>query len=263
MPITGKLLGALIGSIAGPLGTILGGFIGHLFDRAAEERQFLGSASAARIGAEGFAERGRAGDPVSQAQVNFLTCLIGLSIRVAEADGLVRATHVKAMKEFFRRNFSFGPSDQELIQRLIEEMYRNRHRIDVPGLCGYYAALSTYEGRVLLLRLLYQIARADAAGVTSREEELILRIALYLGLDERAAAQARAEFGADGGRAWEVLGVTPDAGVEEIKAAYRQLSLQHHPDRVANLGPEFVKVAEEKFKAIQKAYEEIRRQKGF
>jgi DnaJ like chaperone protein len=260
MPITGKLLGALIGSIAGPLGTLLGGFIGHLFDRAAEERQFLGAASAARLAAD----RERPGaDAVSQAQVNFLTCLIGLSLRVADADGLVRATHVQAMKDFFRRNFSFGSADQDLIQGLIEEMYRNRQRIDVPGLCAYYAAVSTYEGRVLLLRLLYQIARADAAGVTSREEELIFRIALHLGLDERAVGQARAELTPEKGRAWEILGIPRDASVEEIKSAYRQLSLQHHPDRVANLGPEFVKVAEEKFKAIQEAYEEIRRAKGF
>ncbi len=260
MPFTGKLLGALIGSIAGPLGTILGGFIGHLFDRAAEERQFLGAATSARISAD---QDWAGSDPVSQAQVNFLTCLIGLSIRVAEADGMVRATHVQAMKEFFRRNFSFGPSDQELIQRLIEEMYRNRQRIDVPGLCGYYAAISTTEGRVLLLRLLYQIARADSAGVTPREEDLILRIALYLGLDERAVGQARAEFTRDRGKAWDILGISPDASIEEIKAVYRQLTLQHHPDRVANLGPEFVKVAEEKFKTIQEAYEEVRRQKGF
>ncbi|MGA2763527.1 MAG: DnaJ domain-containing protein [Spirochaetia bacterium] len=54
-----------------------------------------------------------------------------------------------------------------------------------------------------------------------------------------------------------------DADVEQIKAAYRQLTIQNHPDRVANLGPEFVRVAEEKFKAIQEAYEEIRRRKGF
>jgi DnaJ like chaperone protein len=39
--------------------------------------------------------------------------------------------------------------------------------------------------------------------------------------------------------------------------------LKHHPDKVANLGPEFVRVAEEKFKAIQRAYEDIRRERGF
>jgi len=261
MPITGKLLGALIGSIAGPLGTLLGGLVGHLFDRAAEERTLLGTASAARLAAEGAWAAGP--DSVSEAQVAFLTCLIGLSIRVADADGRVRESHVDAMKSFFQSAFPFGPADQQLIRRLIDEMYRSRTQIDVPGLCAYYAAVSTWEGRVLLLRLLYQIARADPDGVTEAEETLIRRIAGLLGLDERVLAQVRAELLGDAGGAWEVLGLRPDAGVEEIKTAYRALSLKHHPDKVANLGPEFVKVAEEKFKAIQRAYDDIRRQRGF
>ena len=84
-----------------------------------------------------------------------------------------------------------------------------------------------------------------------------------LGLGEQVFRQVRAEFIRESGRAWEVLGIDRGAGVDEIKNAYRQLSLANHPDRVANLGPEFVKVAEEKFKAIQEAYQEIRREKGF
>jgi DnaJ like chaperone protein len=262
MAIAGKLLGALIGSIGGPLGTIIGGFIGHLFDRASEEREALSSASRGRFGAADFSGQAVA-DPVSQAQVNFLTCLIGLSIRVASVDGTVKTSHMEAMKAFFRQNFSFPDVDQDIIQRLIDEMYANRDRIDVQSLASYYAAVSTYEGRVLLLRLLFQIARADAAGVTRSEEELIRRIAAFLGLGEQAFRQVRAEFMRDGGGAWEALGVPPTASVDEIKAAYRQLCMQNHPDKVANLGPEFVKVAEEKFKAVQAAYEEIRRQKGF
>ena len=204
----------------------------------------------------------RTGDPVSQAQINFLTCLIGLSVTVASADGRVKVAHVEAMRDFFRRNFSFPVADQDLIQRLIDEMYRNRDRIDVQGLCAYYAAVSTPEGRVLLLRLLFQIARSDAAGVTRVEEELIRRIALLLGLGEQVFRQVGAEFLHESGRAYAILGVDRNAGIEEIKSAYRQLSMANHPDKVANLGPEFVKVAEEKFKAIQEAYEEISREKG-
>jgi DnaJ like chaperone protein len=256
MAITGKLIGALIGSIAGPLGTLFGGLVGHLFDRASEERGLL-------EGGAGAAEGVTQGDPVSQAQINFLTCLIGLSVSVASADGQVKRTHIEAMRTFFRRNFSFPDADQYLIQRLIEEMYASRDRIDVPGLCAYYAAMSTPEGRVLLLRLLFQIARSDADGVTRVEEEHIRGISRLLGLAEQAFRQVRAEFVRESGRAWEVLGVPRDAGVEEIKSAYRQLMLANHPDKVANLGPEFVKVAEEKFKVIQEAYEEIRREKGF
>ncbi|MBL7081549.1 MAG: molecular chaperone DnaJ [Candidatus Omnitrophica bacterium] len=50
---------------------------------------------------------------------------------------------------------------------------------------------------------------------------------------------------------YEVLGVKKNAGLDEIKKAYRTLALRHHPDRVS---PEQKKEAEEKFKEISEAY---------
>jgi len=47
---------------------------------------------------------------------------------------------------------------------------------------------------------------------------------------------------------YEVLGVPRNAGKDDIKAAYRKLAMQYHPDR--NKSPE----AEEKFKEISEAY---------
>ena len=255
MAIAGKLIGALIGSIAGPFGTIFGGLIGHLFDRAVEDRRLLSS--------DGNFEDERFDDPVSQAQINFFACLVGLSIAVADAGGRLRSSHLEALRSFFRRSVPFGPADQELIQRLIDEMSANRSRIDIEGMCAYYRSISGYEGRFLLLRLLFQIAEADAEGVAAAEESLIHRISALLGIDEGGYRRVRAEFLRGAGRAYEILGVGSDATAEEIKSAYRRLVVENHPDRVANLGPELVKVAEEKFKSIQAAYEEIRQEKGF
>lgn len=48
---------------------------------------------------------------------------------------------------------------------------------------------------------------------------------------------------------YELLGVQRDASDNEIKKAYRKMAMKHHPDR--NLNDE---AAEEKFKAVQKAY---------
>lgn len=50
--------------------------------------------------------------------------------------------------------------------------------------------------------------------------------------------------------AYEVLGVSRQAGDEEIKKAFRRLAMEHHPDR--NPGD---KEAEEKFKEASEAHE--------
>lgn len=58
---------------------------------------------------------------------------------------------------------------------------------------------------------------------------------------------------------YQVLGVSRDASDEEIKRAYRQLSRKYHPD--ANINNPNKAQAEEKFKDVQQAYEQIMREK--
>jgi len=54
---------------------------------------------------------------------------------------------------------------------------------------------------------------------------------------------------------WEILGVPRSASQKEIKEAYRKKSMEYHPDRVAHLGPELKKVADEEFRKIKHAYD--------
>lgn len=58
---------------------------------------------------------------------------------------------------------------------------------------------------------------------------------------------------------YEILGVSPDADQAEIKAAYRRMANQYHPDKVAHLGKEFQELAEQRFKEIQEAYDRLAR----
>jgi DnaJ like chaperone protein len=57
---------------------------------------------------------------------------------------------------------------------------------------------------------------------------------------------------------YNVLNVGRNASQEEIKKAYRKLAGKYHPDKVAHLGDEFKKLAEERFKEIQEAYQSLK-----
>lgn len=58
---------------------------------------------------------------------------------------------------------------------------------------------------------------------------------------------------------YAVIGVTRDASDEEIKKAYRSLSRKYHPD--SNINNPNAKQAEQKFKEIQVAYDQIQKEK--
>ena len=58
---------------------------------------------------------------------------------------------------------------------------------------------------------------------------------------------------------YEVLGVSRDASDDEIKKAYRMLSRRYHPD--ANVNNPNKDAAEEKFKQVQQAYDQIMKER--
>lgn len=54
---------------------------------------------------------------------------------------------------------------------------------------------------------------------------------------------------------YKVLQVPRDATREEIHKAWVSLAAQYHPDKAAHLGPDLQKLAERRFKEIQRAYD--------
>ncbi len=54
---------------------------------------------------------------------------------------------------------------------------------------------------------------------------------------------------------FDILGVSPNASKQEIQSAYKQAIKKYHPDKLSHLGEEFSNLANEKFLAIQKAYD--------
>ena len=57
--------------------------------------------------------------------------------------------------------------------------------------------------------------------------------------------------------AYDVLGVNRNASDEEVKRAYREMLRKYHPDNFAGTNNPLASLAEEKFKEVQDAYNEI------
>jgi Protein of unknown function (DUF4236)/DnaJ domain len=62
--------------------------------------------------------------------------------------------------------------------------------------------------------------------------------------------------------ALKALGLSPSASSEEIVSAYRSMAKMYHPDRLANLAPEFIELAETRMKEINAAYEVLKKQQS-
>jgi len=56
---------------------------------------------------------------------------------------------------------------------------------------------------------------------------------------------------------YEVLGLEPNASVEEIREAFHRLAVQYHPDKVHHMGEDFREMAHFRFKELMRAYETL------
>lgn len=117
-----------------------------------------------------------------------------------------------------------------------------------------------YSARLQLLHFLFGIALADGS-VEEQERLLIERISRELGLESRDFESIQAMFIRNVNADYKILEIEPGASNEELKKAYRRMAMKYHPDKVIHLGEDFQKAANEKFQMVNKAYENIKKER--
>ena len=257
--------GALGWSFGGPIGAIIGLAIGSLIDGAADQSGSLlgeGRSRQSRSRRQSHPYRTTRqtrtkSKPTTQSG-DFEVSLLILASVVIKADG--RQDQVEL--DYVRSQFvsMYGKERANHAFRLFKNI--NKQDIPIRKVCFQIRDMMDHSSRLQLLHFLFGIAKADGV-VTDSEIDQIYMMAGYLRISNRDYESIKAMFYNSKDNAYKILEVEKSATDDEIKRAYRKMAKKYHPDRVIHLGKEHQEGAEEKFRQVQKAYEQLQKERGF
>lgn len=242
MSIWGKIIGGVAGfAVGGPLGALVGGAAGHVYDKTKGD--------------------GTPPDRSAEKQVAFTIAVIALGAKLAKADGTVSKDEIAAFRQVFR----VAPDEVKNVARVFNLARKHAHGYE--PYARQIAGMFRDQPAVLeeLLAALFHIAKADGV-VHPAERQFLNDVAEIFGFGPDAFARVSAgQAGIDEGDPYVILGVAGDAPEAEIKAAWRQLTRENHPDLLVAQGmpQEFIDLANEKMATINAAYDRIARSRGF
>lgn len=254
MSFWGKILGGMAGfAMGGPFGAVVGASVGHALDQGA------------------VPGRGAGGVPPHAADMAallggkeslFAIGVVVLAAKLAKVDGNVKRAEIDAFKQVFH----VPPQNMTEVGRLFDQA-----RDSAEGWEPFARKLGEAfaDNKAVLedvLAALVFIARADGPIVTS-EGRILRGVHGAFGLD--AAAWERAKAGVAGHVApagpdpYAVFGLPRDASDEDIRAAWRKLMRENHPDTLAARGvpQEFIQRATDKVAEINAAWDRIKRER--
>ena len=254
-----KWIGASIGwSFGGPIGAIIGLALGSVIDAMADgkENPFIGQGQTTR--GRGSTYRTQPRQRPQTESGDFEVSLLVLASVVIKADGVQDQREL----DFVRQQFSnmYGKERANHAFKLFKNI--SKQNISVRPVCLQIRQMMDHPSRLQLMHFLFGIAKADGT-VTNDEERQIYTISGYLGISSRDYESIKAMFYNSSENAYKVLEITKSATVSEIKKAYRKMAKKYHPDKVIHLGKEHQEGAEEKFRQVQAAYEQIQKERRF
>ena len=187
--------------------------------------------------------------------VAFAIAVIALGAKLAKADGTVTRDEVRA----FREVFVIPPEEEANAAKVF-----NLARQDVAGFDVYARRIAAlfddgHEALIDLLEGLFHIATADGE-YHEAENAVLLEVASIFGLTDREFRSLRARCVPDAAPdPYEVLGVTPDMSLSEIRKVWSRAVRDSHPDVMIARGvpEEAIRMAEQRLIAINRAWEEI------
>jgi len=231
--ISGKQI--LWGSLGWAFGGPIGGILGVIFAGSSEKnyRQV---------------KQSQAGD--------FMVSLLVLFAKVMKADGKLLKSELDYVKSFLKRNLS--RQQAQVFIKMFQEILKQEY--STAEVCRQIQRSMDHPSRLELMHVLFGLSASDGE-IHPEEVRVIHTISGYLNISNKDYESIKAIFIKDINSVYKILEIDSSASDNDVKKAYRKMAVKYHPDKVAHLGKEIQKTAEDKFKAVNDAYSEIKKQR--
>ena len=235
MSIWGKILGGATGfAFGGPIGALLGGAAGHAIDKIKTKKKLP--------------------EETALKQIGFTIGVIVLSAKMAKADGKVTEDEIRAFKE----KINVPDSEIKNVAKLWDQAKKTTDGFQIYA--RQIANLLEKNSSVLeeLLKLLIIIALADGK-ITIPEIKYLKEVGNIFGFSEEDFERIYSSKSGVSSDPYQILGVSRDASIDEIKQKWKQLAINHHPDRLISQGiPEdLIHKSTSRLKEINNAWDTI------
>lgn len=247
----GKMVGGTIGfMIGGPIGAVAGAAFGHTFVDKRDNTSFIDTNIYQKLS---YGE---------EAQLTFFVAAFSMLAKIAKADGRVSEKEIESIDSFMFNDLHLDSQSRESAINIFRQAINSQESFEAFATQFYQTFSSQPRIIELMMDILFRVSVADG-GITLEEERLLLSAARIFNYSPTDYARLKSMYIKESNRFYAVLQCDETASNEEIKKQYRKLVSEYHPDKIASKGlpEEFINFAGDKFREIQEAYDNIKKER--
>ena len=259
----GKMIGGTIGfALGGPLGAVAGAAFGHTFVDKKEQVYLSSRPGASRPGASRYGAQETLSSN-EEAQLVFFTAAFSMLAKISKADGQITENEISAIESFMKRDLQLDLNSQQTAINIFRQAVDSPESFDAFA-NQFYSVFRTQSNIIeLMMDVLLRVSTADG-NISSEEETMLLSATRIFNYSTADYARFKSKYVKETNKYYAVLKCDETSSNEEIKKQYRKLVTEYHPDKIEAKGlpEEFIKFANDKFKEIQEAYDNIKKERG-
>ena len=185
--------------------------------------------------------------------------LLSLASLVIKADGIVNQKELDFVRQYFVQ--AYGKEQANATFKVFNEEIKKK-QLSAQKIAAFLRNRMRYESRLQIIHFLFSVAKADGQ-ISDSEVREINNITGFLGINHRDFESIKAMFFSNPDSAYKILEIEKTANPDQIKKAYRTMVKKYHPDKLQHMDEVYRNGAEEKFRKVQEAYEQIQKERGF